>query len=343
MKYFVTGHTGFKGAWLTLLLHELGHEIHGYALDPIPGSLFESAQLGDLCSTDFRGDIRDAEKLSRELRRVSPDVIIHLAAQPLVRYGYQYPEVTFTTNFNGTLNLLLASTDLPGLKALVVVTTDKVYRNTGKREGYLEDDPLGGLDPYSASKSAADILSQSWSHTFPRLPIAIARAGNVLGGGDISQDRLVPDLIRAFSDKRVGQVRNPKSVRPWQHVLDCLEGYNSLAESVINSGEKGAWNFSPPVNSFQPVSVLADSLAHKWGGGATWSASLESQSPHEDDFLVLDSSKAERELQWSNRYGLDETLKDIVDWEKWFLLKGDSRGASLASIDKFRAQPNPKP
>ena len=342
MKYFVTGHTGFKGAWLTLMLRELGHEVHGYSLDPIDGSLFERANLGVLCSSDIRADIRDSAKLSEELSRISPDVIIHLAAQPLVRYGYQHPEETFTTNINGTLNILLPSTRLPTLKALVVVTTDKVYENKKKRDGYVEGDSLGGLDPYSASKSAADILSQSWSHTYPNMPIVIARAGNVLGGGDISQDRLVPDLVRAFSGSNIGKVRNPNSVRPWQHVLDCLQGYLLLADSTMSQGLRGAWNFGPPSSAFQPVSTLANSLAEKWGQGATWSASIHTNSPHEDDFLVLDSRKSERELHWSNKYELDETLTDIVEWEKQVLVNGDAREASLASIARFLLKPTPR-
>ncbi len=342
MKYFVTGHTGFKGAWLTLMLNELGHEIHGYALDPIQGSLFERAHLSSLCSSDIRADIRDSDRLSEELSRISPDVIIHLAAQPLVRYGDEHPEETFTTNVDGTLNVLASSKKLQGLLALLIVTTDKVYENTSKTDGYVESDPLGGLDPYSASKAAADILTQSWSYTFPNLPIAIARAGNVLGGGDISQNRLIPDLVRHFSLQRVGHVRNPNSIRPWQHVLDCLHGYLSLADATVNSDIRGAWNFSPPTAAFQPVFVVADLLAEKWGQGASWRRVTESGSPHEDDLLVLDSTKAEDYLGWSNKYGLEETLADVVDWERHVALDGDAREATLISIRKHLQYSKPK-
>jgi CDP-glucose 4,6-dehydratase len=342
MKYFVTGHTGFKGAWLTLLLRELGHEVHGYSLDPIQGSLFERANLGVLCASDTRADIRDSTKLSEELSRVSPDVIVHLAAQPLVRYGYEHPEETFTTNIDGTLNVLSSAKKLTGLLALLVITTDKVYANTSKKSGYVETDPLGGFDPYSASKAAADILAQSWSHTFPKLPLVIARAGNVLGGGDISQDRLVPDLVRAFSEHKVGQVRNPNSVRPWQHVLDCLSGYLSLVEAVVHSGTRGEWNFGPASDDFQTVSVLADLLASEWGRDATWEPTSSDIKLHEDDFLVLDSRKAQQELVWSNKYGLRETVSDLVNWEMRVLSHNNPLEATRESIEKFLSSSEPK-
>ena len=335
MKYFVTGHTGFKGAWLTLMLKELGHEIHGYALNPIQGSLFERAQLSSLCSSDIRADIRDSEKLSKELSRVSPDVVIHLAAQPLVRYGYEHPEETFTTNFDGTLNVLAASAKLSGLLAILIVTTDKVYDNTSKTDAYVESDPLGGLDPYSASKAAADILTQSWYHTFPNMPIAIARAGNVLGGGDVSRDRLVPDLIRAFADGKVAQVRNPEALRPWQHVLDCLNGYLSLVSAVKVAGASGAWNFGPEKSARQTVGGVASSLAQLWGEGASWQSVAKEEALHEDNYLMLNSEKAENKLMWTNKYSLEQTLGETVSWEKLVLSGNDAFTVSKDSVIKF--------
>jgi CDP-glucose 4,6-dehydratase len=335
MKYFITGHTGFKGAWLTLLLKELGHDVHGYARDPLPDSLFERAKLQELCATDIRADICDFESLNHALSRVEPDVIIHLAAQPLVRYGYENPFETFTTNFSGTLNLLRASTGLSSLSALLSVTTDKVYQNTGKLEGYVEDDPLGGTDPYSASKAAADVLAQSWAHTFPHLPIAVARAGNVIAGCDVSQDRLVPDMIQAFKGSRIATVRNPASVRPWQHVLDCLSGYLALIDGIRDRKFRGAWNFGPGDSSRQEVASVASLLAQKWGDGASWQSITKKQSQKEDDFLFLDSSKSESLLNWKTSYSFEQTINDAVIWHKRVDSGEDARTVSEESVSAF--------
>ncbi len=298
------------------MLNELGHEIHGYALDPIQGSLFARAHLSSLCSSDIRADIRDSEKLSKELSRVCPDVIIHLAAQPLVRYGYEHPEETFTTNIDGTLNVLAASAKLNGLLSLLIVTTDKVYNNTSKTEGYVESDPLGGLDPYSASKAAADILTQSWAYTRQDLPIAIARAGNVIGGGDVSSDRLLPDVIKAFSESRTAEIRNPKAVRPWQHVLDCLNGYLCLSDSVVQGGSRGAWNFGPDEESCKSVGEVADIAKELWGGSVDWNHTPEDNAPHEDSYLFLDSTKSKKGLDWKNQLSLRHAISKTIDWEK---------------------------
>ncbi len=318
-----------------LLLRELGHEVHGYSLNPLSGSLFERARLSELCDSDIRSDIRDSSRLQTEILRVNPDVIIHLAAQPLVRYGYEHPEETFRTNFDGTLNVLSAAQRVPKLTALVVVTTDKVYENTGKKEGYVETDPLGGLDPYSASKAAADILSQSWSHTFPDMPIAIARAGNVLGAGDVSKDRLVPDMLSAFEDKNVAAIRNPDSVRPWQHVLDCLNGYLSLVARVQSKGASGSWNFGPDPENFQPVSVVADYLAEAWGEGVKWSRVSELGAPGEDKLLTLNSHKASSQLGWKNKYSLGETLHSVATVERSIRQGQDAMTSSKKEVKAF--------
>jgi CDP-glucose 4,6-dehydratase len=317
------------------MLSELGHEIHGYALNPVQGSLFERAQLSSLCSSDIRADIRDSEKLSKELSRVSPDVIIHLAAQPLVRYGYENPEETFTTNFDGTLNVLACSKNLQGLLALLIVTTDKVYDNTSKTEGYGESDPLGGLDPYSASKAAADILTQSWAYTHPDSPIAIARAGNVIGGGDVSSDRLLPDVIKAFSESRTAEIRNPNAVRPWQHVLDCLNGYLHLTDSVVQRGSRGAWNFGPDEDSCKSVAEVADLAKEFWGGSADWKHISDENAPHEDSYLFLDSTKAQQNLNWSNRLTLNMAVRETVEWEIHSLNGKSAREISLLAAKTF--------
>jgi CDP-glucose 4,6-dehydratase len=335
LKYFVTGHTGFKGAWLTILLRELGHEVHGYSLDPIRGSLFEKANLGVLCASDIRADIRDNAKLSEELSRVSPDVIVHLAAQPLVRYGYEHPEETYTTNIDGTLNVLSAAKHLEGLLALLVITTDKVYKNTSKGSGYVETDPLGGLDPYSASKAAADILTQSWSHTYPESPVVIARAGNVIGGGDVSRDRLLPDVVKAFSELRTAEIRNPSAVRPWQHVLDCLNGYLRLIDHVIGSGVRGAWNFGPGDDSCKPVGQVVDLAKEIWGSSANWQHAPQENAPHEDNFLFLDSSKSVNEMDWKNLLSLREAVSETIDWEKKALQGENILDISRKSVQSF--------
>lgn len=340
MKYFVTGHTGFKGAWLTLMLRELGHEVHGYSLDPIRESLFERANLGVLCSSDIRADIRDSAKLSEELSRVSPDVIVHLAAQPLVRYGYENPEETFTTNINGTLNVLSSAKSLAGLLALLVVTTDKVYENTSKKSGYVEADPLGGLDPYSASKAAADILTQSWAHTYPNVPIAIARAGNVIGGGDVSRDRLLPDVIKSFAGLATSEIRNPDAVRPWQHVLDCLNGYLQLIDALTQRGARGAWNFGPDAESCKPVGEVVDLAAEIWGSPASWKHKPDEDAPHEDSFLFLDSSKAQNSLGWENKLSLSESVRETIDWEKKVIQGENALEVSQMAVREFSGLSN---
>ena len=315
MKYFVTGHTGFKGAWLSVMLNELGHELHGYSLDPEPDSLFEAAEISKLYKTDTRGDIRNHGSLESALSQVNPDVVIHLAAQALVREGYRKPKETFETNFNGTLNLLSSLGRLSNLKAALIVTTDKVYADSDKPLGCAETDPLGGLDPYSASKAAADILSQAWAYSNPNLPIAIARAGNVIGGGDRSVDRLLPDLISAFTSGLTAQVRNPKSVRPWQHVMDCLAGYLLLIDSITSDNSRGAWNFGPQAKDHLRVEELVELAAKFWGPSASWSPQPATNELSESPTLRLDVSKAQEKLAFSARFSAAEAVESTVKWE----------------------------
>ena len=315
MKYFITGHTGFKGAWLSVMLRELGHELHGYSLDPQPDSLFTTAEISGLYATDIRDDIRDGVALQKALTQVNPDVVIHLAAQALVREGYRKPRETFETNFNGTLNLLSSLNLLGSLKAALIITTDKVYADSDKSAGCEETDPLGGLDPYSASKAAADILSQSWAHSNPNLPVAIARAGNVIGGGDRSVDRLLPDLISAFSSGITAQVRNPKSVRPWQHVMDCLSGYLLLIDSITSDKSRGAWNFGPQAKDHLRVEELVDLVAGFWGPTASWNLQPETNWLSESPTLRLNVDKAREKLAFSTRFSATEAVESTVKWE----------------------------
>ena len=315
MHVLVTGHTGFKGAWLSLLLGERGFDVSGIALDPDPGSLFEIAEIGDVLRQDVRQDIRDRDATVSAIRRVAPDVVIHMAAQPLVRRSYAEPRLTIESNVMGTLSVLEGIEAAGTVSAAVMVTTDKVYRNVGRGDGYEEADALGGRDPYSASKSMADILVASWAASFDSCPIAIARAGNVIGGGDVSKDRLVPDLIRGFMTGEPARLRNTEAVRPWQHVLDCLNGYLLLVDELGSGAGSGAWNFGPDASSFRTVRDVADHAARTWGHGARW-ISDEREHPHEEAVLTLNAQRARRELGWRDVLDFDDAVDWTVDWYK---------------------------
>ena len=338
MRYLVTGHTGFKGSWLSLLLAERGHTVSGLALDPVPGGLFERASLADVMKQDLRVDIRDAAATARAVADIAPDVVIHLAAQPLVRESYREPRATFETNAMGTLNVIEAVHNTPSVKAHLVITTDKVYRNVNQEAGYVESDPLGGADPYSASKAMADILAQSWIHSFPGPPTAIARAGNVIGGGDVCDGRLLPDLIDAFSTGQAPKLRYPASVRPWQHVLDCLNGYLALTDALPAGRGLGEWNFGPGRGSFVDVAQVADLVASLYGRGTTWVAD-EGDHPHEAGLLALDAAKAERELGWHNKLDFADSVTWTVDWHKATAAGTPAREATRAQIAAFEQLP----
>jgi CDP-glucose 4,6-dehydratase len=315
VHYLVTGHTGFKGAWLTLLLVSRGHQVSGLALDPVEGSLFKRAGVAGQLVHDFRVDIRDAERTAAAVSAAAPDVVVHMAAQSLVRESYRKPRDTYETNAIGTLSVLEAVAATPSVRAHIVVTTDKVYRNNDQEVGYVETDALGGDDPYSASKAMADLLAQSWIRSFPGAPTAIARAGNVIGGGDISRDRLLPDLTAAYAHGQTPRLRFPHAVRPWQHVLDCLNGYLTLADALLAGSGLGEWNFGPGRDSFIEVGQVATLVAELWGDGAHWELD-RGKHPHEANLLALDTSKAQRELGWRNRLGFHDALTWTVDWER---------------------------
>lgn len=336
MHYLVTGHTGFKGAWLTLMLTRQGHTVSGLALDPVPGSLYERAQLGEMLRDDLRVDIRDPHATAKAVYDVSPDVVVHLAAQALVRESYRDPRTTHETNVLGTLNILEAVDGAPGVNALVIVTTDKVYRNDHQIWGYRETDPLGGIDPYSASKAAADLLTQSWiASSGASVPIGIARAGNVLGGGDVCADRLMVDLVRSFADGAPVKLRYPEAVRPWQHVLDCLNGYLTLTEALLAGQSAGeAFNFGPGTDAFVSVGDMASEVAALWGPDARVTFD-DTTHPHEAELLALDARKAELRLGWHNRLRFGETLAWTVSWARQVAEGGDPRAVTLAQIDAF--------
>jgi CDP-glucose 4,6-dehydratase len=336
MHYLVTGHTGFKGAWLALMLTQRGHTVSGLALEPTPGSLYERARLSELLLRDLRVDIRDGDATRQAIATVEPDVVLHLAAQPLVRESYRDPRYTYETNTLGTFNVLQAVEHAPSVKAQVIITTDKVYRNVNQIQGYRESDPLGGLDPYAASKAAADLITQSWmASSGCHVPTAIARAGNVIGGGDVCADRLMVDLVAAFSTGRAVRLRHPEAVRPWQHVLDCLNGYLYLTDALLRGESSGeAFNFGPDADSFVPVGAVAASVASLWGTDSLVEVD-EGPHVHEATLLALDSSKAELKLGWRSRLTFHDALAWTVAWEKQVRAGGDARAESVAQITEF--------
>jgi CDP-glucose 4,6-dehydratase len=338
MHYLITGHTGFKGAWLTLMLTRQGHQVSGLSLDPEPGSLYEVGDVGELIHHDLRGDIRSADTVRAALETTSPDAVFHLAAQPLVRESYLDPRTTMETNVIGTFNVIEAISAVSSIQASVIITTDKVYRNVNQVQGYTESDPLGGHDPYSASKAMADILTQSWMLSFPGSPIAIARAGNVIGGGDVCQDRLMPDLMRGFSQGSDVSLRYPEAVRPWQHVLDCLTGYQLLMQELLAGNptalEQSTWNFGPGPANFRTVGEVADLAARMWDSAASWSVS-EQTHPHEADLLALDATAARQKLAWFDRLDFSQAIEWTVGWTKNVNAGMDPRAVTNSQIDQY--------
>lgn len=338
MHYLVTGHTGFKGAWLVQMLVDAGHEVSGIALDPLPGALYEVADVGALVSHDVRQDIRDAAAVQEAVAHIAPDVVIHLAAQPLVRLSYADPRTTMETNVMGTLNVLEAVSRTPSVQAHLVITTDKVYRNVNQAAGYVESDPLGGHDPYSASKAMADLLTQSWLASFPGPPTAVARAGNVVGGGDVSPDRLLPDLVTGFAAGRAVSLRYPDAVRPWQHVLDCLAGYLDLVDALLAGTGGGEWNLGPGPEAFVTVGSVADLSARLWGDGATV-VHEPGDHPHEASLLALDATKARTALGWADRLTYPASIEWTIAWEKRHRVGGEpARGLCREQIQEHRVR-----
>lgn len=308
-RVFLTGHTGFKGSWLSLWLNRLGAQVTGLGLAPEPGpSLFEQAGVG-VAVDSVMGDVRDPDVVNEAIARAEPEVVFHMAAQSLVRRSYIDPVTTYETNVLGTAHLLEAVRGIDNIR-VVVVTSDKCYENVGTLRPYREDDPLGGRDPYSSSKACAEHLTASYRNSFfGGRCLATARAGNVIGGCDWAEDRLIPDLARAAMERRPAVLRNPDSVRPWQHVLDCLSGYLTLAEALEGSETASAWNFGPEPDGTRSVGWMADAFAEHWPGGVEWTTQPD-EFLSEARLLQLDSSKARSRLGWQPRL----TLEEAVAW-----------------------------
>jgi CDP-glucose 4,6-dehydratase len=339
-RVLVTGHTGFKGAWLTLWLARMGASVTGYGQTPhAEKSLFGLAGVGADCDTAI-GDVRDFETVAAAMRDVRPDVVFHLAAQPLVRRSYREPLATWQINVMGTANVLEAVRGVDGVQALVSVTSDKCYENRGLERGYVETDPLGGHDPYSSSKAAAELVTDAYRRSFFDGPdgaqVASARAGNVIGGGDFGEDRLVSDLMRGALSGTPTPIRNPEAVRPWQHVLNALSGYLVLAEALTESADfGGAWNFGPDEQDERPVGQVADRLAQLWPERVSWTTDHDAVQPHEAAHLRLDSSKARARLGWRPRWDLDRALETIIDWHRALADGDDLRDLTTAQIAAF--------
>jgi CDP-glucose 4,6-dehydratase len=346
LDVFVTGHTGFKGSWLCHWLRKLGCKVHGFALDPpTEPNMFSVARVADILASDVRADLRDPDAVASALHRANPHVIFHLAAQPLVREGYRDPIGTISTNVLGTANVLEAARKAPSLKAVVVVTTDKVYENREWLHPYSETDPLGGYDPYSASKAAAEIISASYRSSYfaqhDAARIATARAGNVIGGGDWGKDRLIPDCMTSFASGTPVELRNPKSVRPWQHVLEPLSGYIALAEKLVQTEQSGfdrSWNFGPDSVDDAEVGAVAKLAAEIWGEAADVQlAENAGPQPHEAGLLRLDSTLARTSLGWTPKWTLPAALEQTVAWQKAWRRGDDMAAVTASQIDTYCA------
>ena len=320
---------------MSAMLKAQGHEVVGIALPPLARSLYKDAGLSDLFSSESFIDIRSRAEFKAAIVNSGADVAFHLAAQPLVRESYRTPIETYETNVIGTLNFLDGVKD-SDIKAAVVITTDKVYKNKNLLRGYLESDELGGHDPYSSSKAAADIATQSWIASYDCKNISIARAGNVVGGGDWGADRLIPDLVSAFAGNHSAKIRYPNSIRPWQHVADCLSGYLSLGEVMVKSRVTGEWNFGPTIDLDTKVSRVADLGAQSWGEGAAWQLDEDPQF-HETGYLLLDSSKARTKLNWRDKLDFESTIKWTFDFYKAAVAGRSSRELLEVQVAEFLA------
>ncbi len=344
-RVFLTGHTGFKGSWLSLWLQQLGAHVHGFALPaPSQPSLFDVAQVGNGMDSTL-GDIRDAAAVRSAMQAARPDIVIHMAAQALVRYSYAHPVETYATNVMGLVHVFEAVRATPGVRAVVNVTSDKCYENKEWPWGYRENEPMGGYDPYSNSKGCAELITSAYRNSYFNpaayaehgIALGSGRAGNVIGGGDWAEDRLIPDMVRAIAAGIPVQIRSPHAIRPWQHVLEPLSGYLTLAEHLVEHGAAYAegFNFGPHDADARPVEWIIGRLCDSWGDGAAWQLDAAPQ-PHEATYLKLDCSKAKSRLGWQPRWNLAHTIDQIVAWHKAHADGADMRALTLAQISEYQ-------
>jgi len=337
-RVLLTGHTGFKGGWLSIWLASLGSQVRGYSLEPNSSpSLFNEANVGDLVDSQI-GDIRDKDLLHASMAAFNPDIVIHMAAQSLVRYSYDEPVETYEVNVIGTVNVLEAVRTCSRVKAVVIITTDKCYENDERSFGYSENDPMGGYDPYSSSKGCAELVTSAYRRSFLQernVCVATVRAGNVIGGGDWAANRLIPDILRSFEKDECVLIRNPDAVRPWQHVLEPLSGYLILAQKLydgdINFAE--GWNFGPNDQDAKPVSWILDKMIKHWSN-ASWMLDQESNS-HEANVLKLDISKAQSKLRWYPTWNLEYTLEKIIKWHQAWQNQENMQEKCLDEIKEY--------
>jgi CDP-glucose 4,6-dehydratase len=344
-RVFLTGHTGFKGSWMSLWLQSLGAELTGYSLQPPTSpSLFEVAGVAD-GMVSILGDVRDFDALLNAIRQAKPEIVIHMAAQPLVRYSYANPVETYATNVMGVVHLLESIRQVQGVRAVVNVTTDKCYENKEWLWSYRENESMGGYDPYSNSKGCAELVTSAFRNsyfnpeTYQQHGVALgsARAGNVIGGGDWALDRLVPDIMRAIIDGKRVNIRSPHAIRPWQHVLEPLAGYLALAEKLFVDGAAFAegWNFGPRETDARPVQWIVEQLTKKWSDQASWELDKNPQ-PHEASYLKLDISKAVARLDWAPGMSLEEALGLIVSWNRAFVAGEKMKQVTLDQISNYQ-------
>jgi CDP-glucose 4,6-dehydratase len=340
-RVLLTGHTGFKGSWLSLWLQSMGATLRGIALDPpTTPALFDVARVVEGMEHRII-DIRDFASVKAQFAEFQPEIVIHMAAQTLVRYSYQEPIETYATNVMGTVHVLEAARHAGSVKAVINVTTDKCYENHEWVWGYRENEPMGGHDPYSSSKGCSELVTSAYRRSFFQqagIALASVRAGNVIGGGDWSVDRLTPDVLRAFETNTPVVIRSPNAIRPWQHVLEPLSGYLMLAQALSEEGEKysSGWNFGPNDEDAKPVQWIVEQMTSKWGGDVTWTQD-KGDHPHEANYLKLDISKAKSQLGWKPVWNLDQALEKIIDWHKAWLSRADMRSLCEQQIAAYQS------
>lgn len=338
-RVFITGHTGFKGGWLSLWMQSLGAELKGFALDPpLTPNLFTEAKISQCMESEI-GDIRSYEAIQNSICSFNPEIIFHMSAQPLVRYSYKNPIETYATNVMGSVHLLESIRHIDSVRVVVNVTTDKCYENKEWIWGYRENEAMGGYDPYSSSKACSELISSAYCRSYFSdigIGLATARAGNVIGGGDWAEDRLIPDILRSISRGLPAVIRNPNSIRPWQHVLEPLSGYMMLAEALWSNPTlySGGWNFGPNDSDSKPVAWIAEELCRAWGNQASWHVDTGSH-PHEATYLKLDISKAQKLLGWKPAWSLSQALDSITEWHKNWINSVDVRSLCLQQINQY--------